>query len=499
MIDKILMHTILKKNNYQIFISLIIAISLLVATKFLLLGIGIIVFIFFVVLTKRRFYIAFSIISLMTLVGSIGVGIRVYVQIFSIGLLVLLFFKSYAIDFSKYRSIPLIFAYWIGFYFSSMIFSIFFSNFPIAGIELFGRTIIFFFIVYILYSFLNTQQDILNLLNSIIITAIIITISIVFEFVESGFSFLDLAAHTYLRMPGLLTNINATGEFFAISIPIVIGFLFYSGNSKRKTKALFVILCFLLIGLLFTDSRSAFASVFVSIIIILFVLKRSLFKLLIVSTAIVLILYTFYTPLQSLISLLLRLDEGVAGRGVFWDLSINIIKANPWFGIGPGAYKYEMYNYIPVLLNSWYGGVLTEVYNVTGGSNASHNFFLFYFSDMGIFGLLSTFFLFIVFFSIGFPSLKVLRETEELNFIITLSILSIGAGLFVRAFFESIGLITYGYITIDLSFWICFIIIIHFYQCNFGKNFPIHENINTRRSFFNTHKKVGKFIAAKWN
>ena len=171
----------------------------------------------------------------------------------------------------------------------------------------------------------------------------------------------------------------------------------------------------------------------------------------------------FVKPLNNLMTLFLRLNEGLAGRDYFWDLSINIIKENPWFGMGPGAYKYEMYNYFPVLLDSWKGAVLTEVHAVTGGSNASHNFFLLFFSDMGILGLFSSILLFVLIYSIGIPLLKVFKNKNELNYIITLSVLAIGSGLFIRAFFENIGLITYGYITVDLPFWICFAIIIHFY------------------------------------
>jgi O-antigen ligase len=93
--------------------------------------------------------------------------------------------------------------------------------------------------------------------------------------------------------------------------------------------------------------------------------------------------------MNDMVSLMLRFEEGVAGRNIFWNLSANIIRDNIWLGLGPGAYKYEMFNYMPVILDSWHGSVLMKIHSITDGSNASHNFFLFFFSDMGIFGLFS--------------------------------------------------------------------------------------------------------------
>jgi len=52
--------------------------------------------------------------------------------------------------------------------------------------------------------------------------------------------------------------------------------------------------------------------------------------------------------------------------------------------------------------------------------------------------------------------------TEKFYFII-LGIIAVGIGLFERGLFETIGLIFYGYIIVNLPFWILFSIIIFTY------------------------------------
>jgi hypothetical protein len=41
---------------------------------------------------------------------------------------------------------------------------------------------------------------------------------------------------------------------------------------------------------------------------------------------------------------------------------------------------------------------------------------------------------------------------------------AIGAGLFIRGFFEGINLITFGWITMDLPFWLVFASLIYYFE-----------------------------------
>ena len=49
-------------------------------------------------------------------------------------------------------------------------------------------------------------------------------------------------------------------------------------------------------------------------------------------------------------------------------------------------------------------------------------------------------------------------------FIISTAITGIGIGMFFRAFIEVTGILSYGYLTLDLPFWLVFIILISIYQ-----------------------------------
>ena len=49
------------------------------------------------------------------------------------------------------------------------------------------------------------------------------------------------------------------------------------------------------------------------------------------------------------------------------------------------------------------------------------------------------------------------------SYYLVVGIFSLGIGMLIRSFFESTGLLSHGWITRDLPFWICFAVIIHFY------------------------------------
>jgi O-antigen ligase len=187
---------------------------------------------------------------------------------------------------------------------------------------------------------------------------------------------------------------------------------------------------------------------------------------------IIIIVFALYEPLGSLSSLLFRLESGLANRDHLWTQSLNIIKDHPLFGIGPGAFKYEMFNYFPVMLNSWEGELFVELYNMTGGTNVSHNFFLFFFSEMGILGLITAFTLPLIFFRIGIKTLKKHNNLERrYYFIVTLIV--IGIAIFVRSFVENIGVLNYGRITADLPFWLVFSSLVYYYR---KPSIPSEEN-----------------------
>ena len=59
---------------------------------------------------------------------------------------------------------------------------------------------------------------------------------------------------------------------------------------------------------------------------------------------------------------------------------------------------------------------------------------------------------------------KKIKDTNSDYYLMSIAISSIGACLLGRAFLESTGLLTNGWITRDLPFWIAFMLLMFIYQ-----------------------------------
>ncbi len=151
-------------------------------------------------------------------------------------------------------------------------------------------------------------------------------------------------------------------------------------------------------------------------------------------------------------------------RQFFWDLAYNIIKDNPILGIGPGSYKYLEFNYMPVLLNSWAGHIIVDLSRVIDAANVSHNMYLKFTSDMGIPGLLSVLYFFVLFFHISVSTINKAIKGNKVLYLLILVISTVLGSMFIRCFFDDIGILNYGIIVTDLPFWLLFGILIFFYQ-----------------------------------
>ncbi|HEY6906843.1 MAG TPA: O-antigen ligase family protein [Ignavibacteriaceae bacterium] len=357
----------------------------------------------------------------------------------------------------------------------SMIISTFFSEYFYSGVEQIIKQSVFFIIVYIIYSFMDRIKYIKTVLAALTFAAIVITISILSEYLSTGFNVVDTAVGKEIRMTGILSNINAAGSFYGALFPILLSLAGIIKVSKYKIL-LYVLNIFLFCGIIFTTSRSAYLGILAGTLFVFYILNKKLFVkfIIILGTA---ILIVFITPsLNNFFSIFLRFESGVSQRDHLWALSIHMIKDHPFFGIGPGAYSYEMLNYFPVLLNTWVGQQLIILRDVTFGANNSHNFFLFFASDMGVLGLITAILLPVTFVRSGMIAMRKFRNHDTKFYTLTVGIMAAGLGLFVRGIFEGIGLLTYGWITMDLPFWIIFTILI-------SLNHYDHKLVNVNNHF----------------
>jgi O-antigen ligase len=154
----------------------------------------------------------------------------------------------------------------------------------------------------------------------------------------------------------------------------------------------------------------------------------------------------------------------MSARDYVWKMSMDMIKDHTVFGIGPGAYQYEMINYFPYMLDDWWGKLFIYYNEVTGGANLSHNVFLTFFTDMGILGITTAIALPVIYFRIGIRTIKKYKNETPGNYYLIIALFAAGCSIIFRNIFNSIGLLYVGGIHTDLPFWLIFGSLIYFYN-----------------------------------
>lgn len=437
------------------FVAFILIIPLFSPEVIEILSIGILI-LGILLLSGENTFIFFSIVSLLTLTNSIDQHLRIYIQLLNLIILFYLFLKNYGLKVSQYPTIPNLLKILIFFIYLSMFFSTLFSQYPVLGLVQILRMSVFFLITYFIYSLLRRDSDIRILLISLITIGIIYSFVMFSELANDNFNFVNLNLHRIQKVSVDYLNWNTIGSFIIVIFPIL--FSFYLGNKKAITKKILIILLIILgLGLFIANSRAAILGVFISCSYLLFNLNKKVFK---ISAIIFLIMISslLISPVSDFIDIYLRLDRLTSGRDVIWSVITNIIKDNPFLGSGPAATKYSFYNHLTVLLGSPEEKLLSYHYGEIEFGHA-HNFYLFFWSDLGLLGLFTSILLPYIFFKLGFLNFRKLKTTENEYYYLNLGIIASGIGLFIRAIFEWSSLISYGTITLDLPFWILIMIL----------------------------------------
>jgi hypothetical protein len=131
------------------------------------------------------------------------------------------------------------------------------------------------------------------------------------------------------------------------------------------------------------------------------------------------------------------------------------------------------------MLNDWWGRLFIYFNEVTGGANLSHNFFLTFFTDMGILGILTAITLPAVYFRIGIKTIKKFKEASVDDYYLVIALFASGASVILRNFFNGIGLLYVGGIQTDLPFWLIFGSLIYFYRKPLAEN----KELKNERAF----------------
>ncbi|MCX6149032.1 MAG: O-antigen ligase family protein [Ignavibacteriales bacterium] len=341
--------------------------------------------------------------------------------------------------------------------FSSTLLSSFFT----LSLKTLIQQLIFFLLCYFLYSFIKEKKDIYIIIISLLFASLVVGLGVLYQLAYLGFKIFLVESNSIVRVSGIYNNPNAVGLLYASTIPFAFSILFIPFSKKWSIKLLFIVsFLFLLFILIITNSRSSMLSVFISFVYIFYSLRKKLFMKVLKPVVIICILILILPQVQDFLSILFRADRIFSNtREYFWSVAFNIIKTNPIFGVGPGVFEEYIYKYLPVTIGSF-----VEHQMQWAKSGTAHNFFLFRMADLGILGLVSAVWLFALILKYSKKVIEHYKSVDNEMYILGVTIKGIFLGLLARAFFESTGLLTHGWITRDLPFWLIFIITIFLYK-----------------------------------
>lgn len=385
---------------------------------------------------------------------------RVYSNFILTGLLIYIFLTKYGTEFHRYPKVPIEILLFLILLFFTLFSSTIFSEYPATGLISIWTTLAFFIIVYLLYAHLYESSNINFYIMMISLSVLMLSIRLFLDLFQLG-------VENFLARAVVASNTDLYGSsgytgFTIIFISVILLFakLQYQKllNKKYNLFLIFIILLHLLI-LIAANSRALLVSSILGISFLLYTLKPRQFIKTIILMSVISVLAIFSLPfVYELVELYLRLDT-VTQRDIFWESGVQVIKRNLIFGVGPGTFQNYFFSYAP---SSVFSFLDLEIWKL--GKPTPHSFFLYYWAENGIMGIITSISLFVVFFTIASRTIKIVKLINKELYFITLAITGIGIGMLFRSFFESTGILYYGFITTDLPFWLVFIILIFIYQ-----------------------------------
>lgn len=449
-------------NNYYLSLGLgLIVLLLLQPFLEIVVVLGFFLVLYSLIRNKKEFFFIFVIISFLVLTTTISPTLRGTVQVLDYLFLSFVFVKQYQFQIYGYpRPHYLIVAYLLSLLIVMMISSLNSAHVLLGFIQV-GRTILFFFLMYLLYALINDEKEIKIYLIALFIVAVVYMFFLIYELMRFDFNLLAINLNGFSEGGSAYIHKNALGSFFVIVILLSMSFSFNPDYSYYKKWFLGLIILFSG-GLIITNARGAIIALLVGMSYLIYIMNKKYFKYMIGLLLCFWILFVFL-PLQEYVDLYFRFETFSTGRDYILSSIWTVIKENWILGAGPAGTRFEMYKNIPYLLGSPEEIFLRHHYYQIEFGHA-HNFYLFFFSDLGILGFLLSITLPVIFLKISFKTIYTLKNEKKEFYYLSVGITAYGLSMFVRAIYEWSGLISYGTIGLDLPFWILFVIIIFINQ-----------------------------------
>ncbi|PJC57102.1 MAG: hypothetical protein CO025_15070, partial [Ignavibacteria bacterium CG_4_9_14_0_2_um_filter_37_13] len=157
----------MKLSDFKINYFIAGAIGAIILMMFQPFLVEVVVFAFFLILflliqKKREVVLVFVIASSLVLTRSIDPTLRLVIQLLNYLLLSIIFFRQYEFHFQNYPRFPKIIVVYLGLLVFLMLISALHSPYLYLGISQIGRTILFFYLIYLLFAFLTNEKIIKN-------------------------------------------------------------------------------------------------------------------------------------------------------------------------------------------------------------------------------------------------------------------------------------------------------------------------------------------------
>jgi putative inorganic carbon (hco3(-)) transporter len=289
---------------------------------------------------------------------------------------------------------------------------------------LFNRYAIYF-AVFFIGAFIGGKKAYVNILiGALLAGSVIFSVGCINDTIKAG------------HIVRMLTSFGSgvSGIYFLYTLPFFIGFIIFHPSFKIKIFSL-IALVPVFIAFVFHGSRGVWLGLLAGVVTTALLINRR--KRYLIGIILLLIIILYSTPfLRKRVVIdkdfIVSNTGSIGVRFAMWNSAVNIFKKYPLLGAGPGRYGALIYNYYP---NELIGGRIHL---------HAHNTYLEVLADMGILGLISFLWIFVLFFVHGYKSIKDKPDLYKMSFMVMF------IAVVVHEFFMSVVLVG---ISAPVIFW----------------------------------------------
>ncbi len=304
------------------------------------------------------------------------------------------------------------------------------------------RFSILFALIIVLYDIYRIA-DTVKIMISITIPLLASTYFMISAYAHAGGIFEILKLYR-LKPAGLFLNSNSFGAVILIVAPFWLALSIWS-RKKYKRIVSGIIAAILIVALIGTNSRASMVGFLMTVILFSFWKRRIRRNLAIFAIAAAIV---FSIPTARIIfSVGLRVEQGSTGRMDVWRNTVEIIKQDPWLGVGIGNFGKA---YMPYFETVWHR-------NFFGSMSSAHNQYLSKTAELGIMGFVLMIILYYFPLRSGINALRIVKERN--NQAALYGILGGIVAIYGQSIFET-WVLGVGRIYPDILIWILIIMVL---------------------------------------